>query len=332
MSATSQTLSDPLTGWSFQYLTDASGDRPPAGGLVLQEVRHHHHNLARDLRLIGLRLKVQEIDPSGKTVRTVSHFLSLSDPPFTAGKIRTLAPGSGPAFPLKPFQFLAEGEEALQYQTFFRQAAFGMRVDYELAGDYLAEKFPNCEISGLTLSQRYLFSGYANTPPHEPSGTLVATRCHPLVKYEMTPNARLDRKKNLHRIESLRFDYRLHLTLDRHHDVAANTTLPQLGNNAGLFRDNDVINLIGGLTGLTGGPAGAFSRATFAAVEKPLVLEVVAPGLAEGLTTLGTRSLYPPAPDTPKCWDNLHWWGNRGPGAPLISAPGAFHSFHMHWR
>jgi hypothetical protein len=31
------------------------------------------------------------------------------------------------------------------------------------------------------------------------------------------------------------------------------------------------------------------------------------------------------------CWDNIHWWGTRG-GGEMISAPGAFHAAHMHWR
>ena len=31
-------------------------------------------------------------------------------------------------------------------------------------------------------------------------------------------------------------------------------------------------------------------------------------------------------------WDNIHWWGYRGDGKPLISTPGAFYAAHLHWR
>jgi hypothetical protein len=69
----------------------------------------------------------------------------------------------------------------------------------------------------------------------------------------------------------------------------------------------------------------------FDAAEKPLPLEVTAPGLAAGFpvfqTTLANGSLV-----AIRAWDNVHWWGARGPGQPLISSPGAFHCAHLHWR
>jgi hypothetical protein len=55
---------------------------------------------------------------------------------------------------------------------------------------------------------------------------------------------------------------------------------------------------------------------------------VTAPGLIKGESkgNLGNAS------DDYVCWDNLHWWGADAPGMPMISAPGAFHAAHCHWR
>jgi hypothetical protein len=77
--------------------------------------------------------------------------------------------------------------------------------------------------------------------------------------------------------------------------------------------------------------ATSVSEGIFEALEKPLVLEIIAPGLVNGLPVFEAKDLAG-KPVTLRCWDNVHLWGSRGPGAPLISAPGAFHCAHMHWR
>src|SRR4029450_576365 len=83
--------------------------------------------------------------------------------------------------------------------------------------------------------------------------------------------------------EPIGFAYRLHLYVDRHHNTATNATLRQLGNQAGVFADSDNILATivqAGAVGLwnwslsTGVSSGAFD-----AVEKPVVLEITAPGL-----------------------------------------------------
>jgi hypothetical protein len=48
----------------------------------------------------------------------------------------------------------------------------------------------NCEYSGLSIEQRFLFSRYSDEPPHEPGGALAAARFHPLIYYEFTRNPR----------------------------------------------------------------------------------------------------------------------------------------------
>jgi hypothetical protein len=335
-------LSDPATGWSFTCETNATGKKVLDDGLVLQEVRHDGHNFAKDIRVIGLRMFVETIDPTGKVVSVDSEFLRLRSHPFEVGDIKELKPVAT-AMP-KPstgtFKYLQEADEALFLKSYFRDekdnyVAYGVRCDYKLEADEL-ETWPNAEFAGLTVSQIFLFSRYGNSPPHEPSGGLSAARCHPMTKFQLTPNPGVDKKKNRFRVRSIRFDYRVHLSLDRHHDVATNAGLAQIGNQAGLFRDEETVSIVAaasrtprGIVGAIGGSEGAGSQITgaaFAAAEKPLVLEVTAPGLALGV------SVYDDGSRTRTCWDNIHWWGSRGKGEPLISAPGAFHAAHVHWR
>jgi len=324
-------FSDSATGWSFVCATDAAGTRPPPGGLVLTEMQHDGHNFCRDLRMIGIRIWMEEIRPDGTVAATTNHFLPLSDPPFTVGTIQVLQPSAVPVPPplatlLPPgatIQWLREAAEVGRFSSYFRTGslhiAFGLRCDFTLPNSYVTANWPNCEIERLEVSQRFLFAPRTNTPPHEPSGGLQAARCHPTARYTLVANPAVDRTRNYFRVGRMRFDYRLHLFLDRHH--SSPSTQPSIGNNAGLFADHEAI--LGGLRPTTN---------AFTAVEKPLVLEVATMGLDEGTSLLGPRSYLGPSSSTPRGWDNVHWWGTRGPGQPIISAPGAFHAAHIHWR
>ena len=329
----SLSVSDPTTGWSFTYQTDSTGRLPPPGGLVLNMVQHVLHNFARDMRLVGVRLKVQEIDRLGMVVSSRSVYLPLSDPPFSLSQIELLPPISviNLSVPGGTFNYLREAEEALSFSTYFREpsgnyVAYGIRSDYTLPASYFAAHFPNCEQESLNISQRFLFAAEGNSPPHEPSGGLLAARCHPIVKYLFTDNSSIDRSQRFTRIDSVRFDYRFYLFLDRHHLRSVSAGLPNLGNQAGLFRDNEVVSVLGAGSGFFSPRLGAAaSGAAFAAVEKPLVHEVVAPGLEKGFSVFTAGGV------SHTCWDNLHWWGVRD-GGTYISAPGAFHAAHIHWR
>lgn len=59
--------------------------------------------------------------------------------------------------------------------------------------------------------------------------------------------------------------------------------------------------------------------------EKPLLYEICSKGLVKGSTLLNDTTNV-------QGWDNVHWWGCRGEGNPIISAPGASHAAHLHWR
>src|SRR5262245_29678716 len=125
-------FTDPATGWSGVCVTDGSNRRPAAGGLVLQNVMHDGHNFARDIRPIGIRLKLEQVTPRNTVASITSVFLPLSDPPFTVGAIQTLVP-SPTRFPLPPFSlfnYLREADETLQFSTFFVDARSGNYIGY----------------------------------------------------------------------------------------------------------------------------------------------------------------------------------------------------------
>src|SRR5262249_9141581 len=134
--------------------------------------------------------------------------------------------------------------------------AYGVSAKFE--APMLLSSLDNCEFLGLTVEQIFLFSRYGKVPIHEPSGGLEAARCHPMVKYEFSKNSAHDTTKKYMRVRTIRFDYRLHLYLDRHHDVKTNAGLPKLGNQAGLFADSDskarsyTVGFGGGFKGLFG--------------------------------------------------------------------------------
>jgi hypothetical protein len=327
--------SDPFTGWSFDSQTDASGNNPPEGGMVLQNIRHRSNNFARDMRLVGIRMVVAEVEPPNTVLSRTDYLVTLGAAQFTVGPIQELKPSPAAAPPVSGAggtfmeRLKAAADQLVMLKGYFKESSgnysgFGLRADYA-SNAALFASWPNCEVSALNVSQIFLFSTYGKSPPHEPGTVLMAARCHPLTSYAMVANSAVDRTRNFQRIETIRFDYRLHLTID---SVAASgyVQAPTKSNNAGLFRDNDTVNVLSAAGGLlSGGRPASYSKAAFAAVEKPLVLEVTAPGVAEGL------SAYKDSTGTHWCWDNVHWWGNRGTG-PMISTPGAFHAAHMHWR
>jgi hypothetical protein len=344
----SRSFSDSVTGWSLECDTDASGAKPPPGGMVLRNVRHRSNNFARDIRLVAVRLKIAELEPSGGATLATKNLLVTLDPAtFTFSDIQELTPSTAiaPAVAGAGGRFLdrlkAAADQMLLLKSHFADSSgnysgYGLRADYSSTAKLL-EGFGNCEIKGLTISQIFLFTSYGNSPPHEPSTALMAARCHPMTAYVMLPNSEVDHSKPFQRVESIRFDYRVHFTVDSVPATGTTAAPTPKSNNAGLFRDNDsaavgkaLVTGVGGF--IVGGPVGALasqpmatSQAAFAAVEKPLELEVTAPGLATGL------SKYSDSEGEHWCWDNVHWWGTRG-SPVMVSTPGAFHCAHMHWR
>ncbi|MBA3461244.1 MAG: hypothetical protein H0T46_14870 [Deltaproteobacteria bacterium] len=335
------------TGWSFDCPLNPGGT-PPPGGIVLKNVRHDGHNFAKDIRVIALWLEIERRDASGRATTSFKRVRVLdSSNYFTVSTVRTLEPKEivqqSPASPggarptKKVFKYLKEVDSALYYDKYFSDVqrnhiAYGVAATYD-APDLMAKlAVENCDQAGISIEQIFLFSQYSSHPKHEPSGALPAARFHPFVHYKFIGNQAFDPKRAHTRVKSIRFDYRLHLTIDRHHDVAMNAALKPLQNQAGLFADRDSALHAVYKGGIWYKQREGISEGAFEAVEKPLLFEVWAFGLVKGFP----RSLYavPDPDDEPgmdlRCWDNVHWWGARG--GELPSAPGAFHAAHIHWR
>lgn len=328
---------DPETKWSFDCVIDSAG-KPPAGGLALQNLRHDGHNFAKDVRVVGIWIATEVVEPSGTVTSTAKSYYPLDSGVFTVSDVTTLAPKAISNHATgRNFNYLREADDALSFSTYFQEGGnyFGYGVGAKFEAPSLLKSYANCAYSGLTVEQIFLFSRYGNAPKHEPSGGLSAARFHPMTKYAFSANPAFDQKKQFTRVSSIRFDYRLHLYLDAHYNAPVDTRLTP--NQAGLFADSDsalgtvatALNWVITVRGAKNPLPEAVSAGAFDAVEKPLVLECIAPGLGKGFPVFFTTG---DKPRKIRCWDNVHWWGSRGPGAPLISAPGAFHCAHLHWR
>jgi hypothetical protein len=321
------------TGWSAVAVTDASS-RPERGGLVLKNIRHSGHNLARDVRVVKIWLMVEVVNASGAVTANEAYWFVLdSSGYFTASAVQELRPTPTTLPGGVVVDVLRGAADALTFDTYFRGArghiGYGLRVDYT-GRTGMFGSIANFEFSGMDVSQIFLFAHHGTSPPHEPSGALPAARFHPMLKYKLIANPSYDTTREHRRLSSIRFDYRMHHKLDALHSTV--DAEPPSGNNAGLFRDTEGISLIVGLGVLTG-VTGA-ERLVFESVEKPVVLEVTAPGLAKGASAFPTGPVSAYMSKTPsvfRCWDNVHWWGS-GVGSNIISSPGAFHAAHMHWR
>ena len=335
---TVQKVSDATTGWNYSYLTDGAGSTPPAGGLVLQNIDRLGHSFARDIRLIGFWIELETVDPDGTVTAGAKTFHSLSAPEFTMGAIKVLTP-QAPGAPTTPAALgdLKLVDTALDFANYYKTSGnyFATGIAATFTAATILAGATNPEMIGLVIDQVFIFGPYGQHH-HEPSGALMAARHHPMVKFEWQANPAFDKSKTRTRVKSLRFDYRLHLKLDRHHDLAENAKLAQLGNQAGLFADSDSslatgINAIGGSIFHLSKSKGV-SGGSFVGAEKPLVFEVTAPGLSSGFPSYLTPPTQGSAIVGVRCWDNVHWWSARGLGQPIISAPGAFHAAHIHWR
>jgi hypothetical protein len=323
-------LADAATGWNCDVLLDDSGTKPPPGGLLLRGLEHQGHNFAREVRVVGLWIEVEALDNTGSVTGTQQAFFTLDDTGFTVEPLEILRPirvtMGTPEQGQTTFRYLSGSDDCLQFGTYFSDGTnpvgVGVRARFASKASLFAA-WPNCEVSALTLTQVFLFSRYAMSPPHEPGGVITAARFHPIMKYEWSANAAVDRSKPYHRVKSLRVDYRINFYID---GALVQYSYPHSLAQAGIFAD------LAALPFLSWAPFGLFSssatsRTVFVAAEKPVLLEVVAPGFVKG-APVGTT----PAGAEFRCWDNIHVWGARGVGNPLISAPGAFHAAHMHWR
>lgn len=316
MTVHTRTITNAATAWSFDLEEDSTGT-PAPGGLIVKNLRHDGHTLARDVRLIGIWLKFENVDPAagGAVTGTSSRFVPLTSQFFTGAAITEINAGATSTPP---------AADVSMANYFF--PGYGLRALYVSTASVFGG-LTNCVMGELRITQSWQFSSYGNNPMHEPSGGLSAARFHPITTYRLVLSPTFDFQQPYVRVASIRFDYRLHLTLDRT-STTADPASATPSNHAGLFRDRDSPPI-----STQAGTSGAgFSFASFECVEKPLVYEVVAPGLQDGRSAidLGALAGGTPRQNVKLCWDNVHWWAHRSVGH--ISAPGAFHCAHMHWR
>jgi hypothetical protein len=334
-------------GWEFDIELDDTTGAPSGGVLLLKNIRHGGHNFARNTVAIGACVKFEQVDSSGKVLKTKKEFLPFDSSAFQVTALKTLAPKpvtvirrSSPAHgspyrggvfvQQQTFDYLSQADpnSILQFSDYFQDPS-GNYVAYGVTSTYDAPKaladlsFGNCEYAGISIDQTFLFSRYSADPPHEPSGALMAARFHPLVTYRCSINDSCDLGKVRTRIASIRFDFRLYLYIDTHLSDDPMSAHVQK-NQAGLFADADAGNVRSGVRYVFRSTA----RTAFFAVEKPLVYEVIAPGLIHGEPSGRPAGQY----NEVTCWDNVHWWGADDPNKGMPSTPGAFHAAHVHWR
>jgi hypothetical protein len=228
----------------------------------------------------------------------------------------------------------------------------GLQTKYSLKNELSIKDNKNIDMKSFSIIQTFLFSKYSNNPSHEPSGALSAARLFPLIKFEFAKRAKdeFDKSKDYYEVFSIRADYRFEYNMSSF--INLNPSKPELDENAdkqtpflrveqdkkdidfmrlnlpqqaAVFADNE--HFIDNNKILPNAGSQLFDSA-----EKPLVYEMVGVGLKETYeTTTAIDYSAKSAKESPKFWDNIHWWGGYK-NYHIISAPGGFHCCHMHWR
>jgi hypothetical protein len=303
----------------------------PHGGLVLRDMRHDGFSFAEQARVIGIWVFPK--DPAKHEPK----FLALGPPDFVQQHSVTGVPND-PYSPVVPPHHTEDAPRQF--------AVYNALDELQVVSTSQFPVFPDEAGKGhyLTVHQKMLFTGYSDTPAHEPAGTqlggalsgaLSATRFFPLLWFEYTgADAR-----------SIRVDYYFDLQLDGQIDAATRATVGQwyrdndiqFPNQVGVFRDLDTPSLETVEQARHEGLQSAFPAA-----EKPMLNEICTVGLWLGgsdipATPGSSSSTEEPDPNESfavqyKGWDNIHWWGSRGAGNDLPSTIGAFHAAHFHWR
>lgn len=314
-------------GWRFDY------DMLDKGGLVIANVLHSGFHLAKDVRVVRVWINADDPDPAGRKslfLGTADFEVLSRDPTY----LRYISFNAPPPFDVYT-KDAPKGPAGVQAVYRTRAKVFGSPGDPDA-------KDPDDDY--LTIEQSFIFTKYGKDPAHEPGGVLPAARVFPLIKFSYGGK----------KIKSIRFDYRLHVSLDilLGRDSALD---PQLdtgllgklkpGGEEGLKR---IVKLLTALRPMLAGifrdtdeiPSSADTEDIFFAVEKPVLREVVGYGLKKGIpgdkvseTTDHGNQI---APGDAATWDNIHMWSNRRLAGEYVkkqpSTFGAFHAFHCHWR
>lgn len=332
-----------LGDWSFDYqLYDKVQTRSEAkGGLVLKNMFHDGYSFAKDFRVLGIWFFPTD------TINQKPTFLVLGPPNFKINYFKKYNSKQGGSVERAPYNFNA-------FNTYLQ-----FEIEYESSQGLFGQQTP------IKIVQKYLFSDYSDSPTHEPAGAgvgliygaLIATRFFPMITVKLG-----EEYEGI--IRSFRVDYYIHPKIDGYTIKAKNIRtcsadypqgLENFPNQAGVFLDgiNPVTDTLqigaeyfkDSMYGFQYAPGGMnvpfilspllapkikthdpdFMTAAFKAMEKPLVLEICTTGIKDSTNVFDSANKN-------YGWDNIHWWGSRGTGNPIISAIGAFHCFHLHWN
>ena len=222
-----------------------------------------------------------------------------------------------------------------------------IRISYRLKDDVaethlgLNGKIPY----DLLVEVLFQFGPYSNSPSHEPSGILNASRLTPAISFSTNSPA----------LKRLRADVRCDLRID---SLSNESEYDGYSSLAGIFSDDDLpLSLSAAIRAgkvvldRPNSLAEVAATAPFLAAEKPLLYEVCSVGNDINRTSIvsdvGAASelkavaTYNPSVSyssktTQLVWDNLHLWPGKLLGKDFIpmlpSTPGAFYALHTHWR
>ena len=292
-------MSDDKSGIGWKYksnITDTA--KFPKGGLVLSEISHDMHDLAKEIRVIKIWL----------TLDNDKHIPLILDADT----------------------FIMTQYDSKKNNTRKAPVPFSIYDAVEwIRAEFISKKPVTEGGSRLKIIQEFIFTRYDNEPNHEPTGGLWAARIFPLVKFEF-PDENDSMPANC-KVNAIRIDYRIHLNLNLYlknvYNTSAtnNSSIPKNPQQVGLFKDNDklfvqVVKQI--LLKQTDA-----EKIIFQAAEKPLLYEIITSGIVNG------KNHFKQATNKEEIitWDNIHAWGGYK-DLHFPSAPGAFHCFHLHWR
>jgi hypothetical protein len=333
---------DDYSGWRYSS-GFIQNQKTFQGGIDLGNVSHDHFELAKDIRVIGfwVEIEIHELKDGKEKQSFQRRFIAFTDQNFACNKFEQMNHSNS-------VDYIGDTMQFSDYP--FIQ---GMRAEFTLR----APLQDNCQFGGLNIVQTFLFSDYNDNPAHEPTGGLNAARLFPLIKFNFIDND--DFNKNLKEekdkyclVRSIRADYRFHFRLSSNVQINELKKISlddytrivlKKPSQAGVFTDSNSFFQMAraGSMGFFeiaasyGTPFGednleagkTATNAIFAAAEKPLIYELVADGLRNSKSEIKREKK-----NRTWGWDNIHWWNFRGQAQDMISAPGAFHALHMHWK
>lgn len=325
-------------GWTFTY------DLLPGSGLVLGNVRHDDYYFAKDMRVVAVWVYPMDTDKH----KPKSFYLGTEEFPEVPTADKTHLRWNNFNAP-PPFDVYTQGG---------LKGPAGLQAKYKTKTKVFGDD-KDKDDDHLFVEQSYIFGKYGKDPAHEPGGVLEAARILPLVKFSYGGK----------KIKSIRIDYRFEISLDLflYRDSGTLMLDPLLDTGVlkkvlkNIPRDEIKKRLIQQLKDKRPTLAAIFRDTeqfpdlprtddVFDAYEKPVLWEIVAYGLKNGIPgdKVTTNKEAPRVHEGPvsvrnfvahgdqSTWDNIHMWSNCRLGNSYLkkqlSTPGAFHSFHFHWR